>query len=172
MVLAMKVVLSAFCLLEVQSILFHFLPFPDWRPSFPIPIVLYLGLYDHKTTRGALLSFFIGYLWDIFSGGLMGLHTFILVVVYYFSRVLGVRLFLRGSLFHAIITFGVTLFSSGVIVLISLVFTQNVPNMVTLIYTVFPRSILTTILAPFLFIFLHNTYYPRVTGRREEFVGI
>lgn len=164
--------LLASIMMEVQSLLFLVIPFSEWRPSLSIPMVLYLGLYDSTTTRGAVLSFIIGYLWDLFSGGLMGLYTFLSVGVYVISRIVGVRLFLRGAIFHILITFGVTLLSSGAIVVLIFIFTQKIESFATLISTAIPRAILSAALAPFIFWIMHRIYSLRSLRRREEFTGI
>jgi len=158
--------------LEVQSLLFHVLPFHDWRPEFVLPMVLFLGLHDPSTGRGVILSFLLGYLWDMFAGSPMGLYTFISVTVYVISRVVGVRIFLRGALFHVFLTLGVTLVSSSVIVLLRFIFGQQVEEVGLLGKIVLPRVMMTAAVAPFMFKMMYQIYLPKVTRRREEPLGV
>ena len=165
------VVMLGGLLLELQSVLFQIIPLHEWRPAFVLPMVLFLGLHDSSTTRGAILSFLLGYLWDMFAGSPMGLYTLMAETVYVLSRLVGVRLFLRGALFHVVLTLGVTLVSSGVIVILRIVFGQRIEEVKPLAFMVFPRVLMTAAVAPFIFRMMYRLYLPKIARRREEALG-
>jgi len=171
MTVALMTIIAGIILLEIQSLIFLVLPFHELRPEFIIPIVLFLGLHESSTTRGAILSFILGYLWDMFAGSPMGLYTFISVGVFVISRVVGIRIFHRGAIFHVLLTFGVTLVSSGVIVLLRFIFAQHVEEAGTLFAIVLPRAVITAAVAPFLFRMMNRIFHPRTARRREEALG-
>ncbi|MDP3276424.1 MAG: rod shape-determining protein MreD [Deltaproteobacteria bacterium] len=78
----------------------------EWAyPSFVLPIVLYLAVGDSSLGRGATLSFVLGYLTDAFSGLPLGLHTFLMQVLFLLARVAGLKLFLHGKVFQSLLTF-------------------------------------------------------------------
>jgi rod shape-determining protein MreD len=52
-----------------------------FRPDVGVPFVLYLGL-RHQIKSGALLSFLLGYLQDLFLGTTVGLHSFALILLF------------------------------------------------------------------------------------------
>jgi rod shape-determining protein MreD len=66
------------CLTLQSTLLSGLGPF---RPDMAIPVVLYLGL-RHPVKMGALFSFLLGYLQDLFLGSTVGLHSFSLVVLF------------------------------------------------------------------------------------------
>lgn len=53
------------------------------KPDFTIPLVLYISL-SQTQARGCVLVVWIGFLMDLFSGGVMGLFLFLRTLLYFF----------------------------------------------------------------------------------------
>ena len=104
------IVLAAFAMLLAQSVFARILaPYP-LIPYFGLPLVFALGIARGvPLARGAATSFAIGYLYDVFTGNPMGVHTFVFVVGFVVARLLGVLLGFRGLAFQLGLTFGLTL---------------------------------------------------------------
>ena len=75
---ALVFAVALICLTLQSTLLSGLGPF---RPDVAIPFVLYLGL-RHQIKPGALFSFLLGYLQDLFLGSTVGLHSFSLVVLF------------------------------------------------------------------------------------------
>ena len=56
-------------------------------PSLVLPLIIFLGVHELSTARGALLAFGIGYAEDMLSGAPVGLFTFISVAIWWLARV-------------------------------------------------------------------------------------
>ncbi len=97
-------------------------------PNPLLPIAIYFGVHHEvHVVRGALLTFILGYLLDVFSGNPLGLHTFLLVATYILSRLAGLRLFMRGKLFQGVLTFVVGLLLGGASLALRAIFEQPAP---------------------------------------------
>jgi rod shape-determining protein MreD len=82
-------------LILLQSNLHHalaMLPLVGATPNLIMPLVVFLGVHEHSMTRGALLTFILGYLLDVLSGAPVGFFTFVHVACWWMARVAGVRL--------------------------------------------------------------------------------
>ncbi len=77
------IVLVAFAMLLTQSVFSRVLaPYP-FSPYLGLPFVFALGTAPGvRILRGAATAFAIGYLYDLFTGNPLGLHTFVFVVGY------------------------------------------------------------------------------------------
>lgn len=90
-----------FVLLVLQAAIAARVPLHPLTPNLLLPIVIFLGVQqDVQLLRGALISFLLGYLLDMFCGSPMGLSTFVLVATFMAARGAGIRLFLRGAPFQ------------------------------------------------------------------------
>lgn len=91
-----------FVLLALQAALATLLPMHTFAPNLMLPIALELGAApDTHLTRGALVCFALGYLFDAFCGNPLGLQTFVLVATYLLARGASVRLMSNGPMFIA-----------------------------------------------------------------------
>lgn len=70
--------LGFFIIIFQTSLLRYLGPF---KPNLILILVIYVGIfYEYK--RGAIISFILGYLVDIFSGNIAGLNTFINLTIF------------------------------------------------------------------------------------------
>ena len=150
---SLSLVLIAFALLLVQSVFARvFSPYP-FSPYLELPIVFALGTASGvRLLRGAATAFVLGYLYDLFSGNPLGIHTFAFVLGYLAARVVSYLLSFRGVAFEMGLTFGLTLLVGGVIEVIR----AAAPSGTTwsagaLVLSLFASSLATSLIAPFIF---------------------
>jgi rod shape-determining protein MreD len=144
---------AVFALLLTQSVFARVLaPYP-FSPYLGLPFVFALGTAPGvRLVRGAVTSFAIGYLYDLFTGNPLGLHTFVFVVGYLTARLLGRLLSFRGVTFEMALTFALTLLCGGLLEVIrgftpGGMFWSGVALTVSLLASAFA----TTLVAPVLF---------------------
>ncbi len=147
------IVLVAFALLLVQSVFARALaPYP-FSPYLGLPLVFALGTAPGvRVLRGAATAFAIGYLYDLFTGNPLGLHTFVFVVGYLTAWLVGYLLTFRGIAFEMVLTFALTLLLGGLLELIR-GFTPGgmAWGGVSLTLALLASSFATAVLAPLLF---------------------
>lgn len=148
-ILTIYLVLAAlFLIIEstILSILFPSLLIPD----VILIMVFYLG-FGNASIEGVLTIFALGYLSDIFSGGIIGLSSFTLLMVF----IITTRLSKIISLNSMLIKVGGTIFISiikGILTYTSLRFlNQEIP-----FYIIFPIAVSTGIVSPFIFALLNK----------------
>ena len=121
-------VLLGLSLLVLQSVLASVLPLHPFVPSLILPVLIYLGVSPEvHLVRGALLAFFLGYLYDLFCGNLMSLQTFMAVATFMLARGAGLRLFLRSPSFQVMLTFVVAIVAGGATLALRTIFADNAP---------------------------------------------
>ncbi|MCP4606797.1 MAG: rod shape-determining protein MreD [Proteobacteria bacterium] len=159
------IILLSFFLLVVQSTFAHLVPWDMLVPSLSLPVVLFMGLHSYSATRGALISFAIGYLMDVFAGSPMGLHTLVTVAIFLISRVAALRLFLQGWIFEIILAFLLAFISSILILGIRALFDQDISGLLIHLEIVTSRAVATAIAAPV--VFRLTAWVDRLTPRRR-----
>jgi cell shape-determining protein MreD len=113
---SINIVLVVFAILLVQSVFSRVLaPYP-FAPYLGLPFVFALGTGPGvRVLRGAATAFAIGYLYDLFTGNPLGIHTFVFVVGYLSAWLIGYLLSFRGRPFEMILTFTLTLALGGLL---------------------------------------------------------
>jgi len=112
-------VLFALFLLLLQSTVLELAPVHIVTPSFGLLVVLHAALSAKWSLSSvALLSFCVGYLFDLLSGAPLGVHAFVYVLVSQFARLLSTRLVARGFLLTAATAFVAALFSGVLVVVV------------------------------------------------------
>ena len=146
-------ILVAFAMLLVQSVFTRVLaPYP-FSPYLGLPFVFALGLAPGaRLLRGASTAFAIGYLYDLFTGNPLGLHTFVFVIGFLTARLVGYLLSFRGVPFEMVLTFALTLSLSGLLEAIR-AFTPGGLSWggLTLTFALVASALATALLAPILF---------------------
>ena len=145
------IILFGFVLLVFQSTVAHLGPIDLFVPNAALSIVLYMGLHNYNASRGALISFAIGYLTDTFAGSPMGLFTFVAVAAFLISRVASLRLFLQGWFFEIVLTFFLTLIASLLILGLRALFDRDFGSLLTHLKIVVSRAAATAVVAPLVF---------------------
>lgn len=146
-------VLVAFAMLLTQSVFSRVLaPYP-FSPYLGLPFVFALGTAPGaRILRGAATSFAIGYLYDLFTGNPLGLHTFVFVAGFLGSRLVGYLLSFRGIPFEMALSFVLTFLLGGLLELVR-GFTPGglAWDGLTLTFSLFASAFATALLAPLLF---------------------
>ena len=147
------IVLVAFAMLLVQSVFSRVLaPYP-FSPYLGLPFVFALATAPGvRPLRGAATAFAIGYLYDLFTGNPLGLHTFVFVVGYFSARLVGYLLSFRGIVFEMVLTFALTVFLGGLLEVIRSFTPGGMSwSWVTLTIALFSSAIASALVAPVLF---------------------
>jgi rod shape-determining protein MreD len=147
------IVLVAFAILLLQSVFARLLaPYP-FSPYLGLPFVFALGTAPGiRLLRGAVTAFAIGYLYDLFTGNPLGLHTFVFVVGYFTAWLLGYLLSFRGIVFEMVLSFSLTLLLGGLLELIRGFTPGGIARSGgTLTLALFASAFATALLAPILF---------------------
>lgn len=103
-------------MLLAQSVFARLLaPYP-FTPYLGLPFVFALGTAPGvRVLRGAATAFALGYLYDLFTGNPLGIHTFVFVVGFLSARLVGYLLTFRGVPFEMVLTFTLTLMLGGLL---------------------------------------------------------
>ena len=120
-------------------------------PSLALPLVIFLGVHEPSMPRGAALAFAIGYAQDLLAGAPIGLFTFVYVMIWWLSRVAGVRLTAQTVLTRMTLAFTFALVQSAVILVLLAVFGNDNRRPLELATIVLPHAVSTALCAPFLF---------------------
>jgi rod shape-determining protein MreD len=90
-------VLTGTLALLLQTTVLHGLTGGRIIPDLVLILCVYLGLYEHNL-GGATGAFLFGYLFDSFSGSLVGLHAFAMTTVYLVVYLVSRRLWMDNTL--------------------------------------------------------------------------
>jgi rod shape-determining protein MreD len=120
-------------------------------PSLLLPLIVFMGVHEHSITRGALLSFALGYLLDVFASAPVGLFTFSSVAIFVVSRVAGVRLAAQTLLTKVLLAFSFSLLEGVIIVILTAIFGGDAARPRALASLLLPHALSTAILAPLVF---------------------
>jgi rod shape-determining protein MreD len=96
-------------------------------PSLVLPLLIFLGVHEASTARGALLAFALGYATDLLASAPIGLFALVGVATWWLARTAGVRLSAQTWWTKAALTFGFSLVES-VLVLVLLAIFGNDPQ--------------------------------------------
>lgn len=125
-------------------------------PNLVLPFVVYLGIHEPSMTRGAALSFGLGWAVDIFGGGPAFLFRFTLVAVWWLSRAASVRVSAQSAMTRIPLAFGASVVESIIILALLAIFGADNRRPMELSDIILPRAVSTAILAPFLFSLAHR----------------
>ena len=93
-----------FCMVVQSNLFLHNLISP-FRLDLTIPLTLYVGL-SQKPFQGGLLVFWFGFLLDVFSGSVMGMHAFLRVFMFLLIQVLKKGLVLENKVVFGVLVLG------------------------------------------------------------------
>ena len=146
-------ILVAFAMLLAQSVFSRVLaPYP-FSPYLGLPLVFALGTASGvRILRGAATAFAIGYLYDLFTGNPLGIHTFVFVVGFLTAWLVGFLVSFRGVLFEMVLTLALTFLAGGLLELIR-AFTPGglAWSGLTLTAALLAPALATALVAPLLF---------------------
>jgi hypothetical protein len=95
--------LLALVLASVQAALLRYLGGGAASLALALPIVVYLGLHGGNV-EGAVGAVAVGYVVDLMTGGPKGLMTFLAVVLFLCSRLVGAALSVQGKIGFAVLS--------------------------------------------------------------------
>lgn len=133
-------------------------------PNLVLPLVISLGVYEHSMTRGAILTFVLGYLLDVLSGAPIGLFTFVHVACWWMARVAGVRLTAQTWLTRISLGFGFSIVEAAITLILLAVFGSDTRRPVEIAAVVLPRAVSTALVAPFIFRIAHKLHQANLPG--------
>ncbi len=110
--------------LVFRSTLFRFFPEELLRVEPVTVIVIYLG-FTRTLLRGSLISFLLGYMTDLFSGGFAGLYTLVLTTIFFLTRMIRNRFYTKELLFRMGTVFLLS-FLGGIVMFLVLMIDQPV----------------------------------------------
>lgn len=161
-------------LILVQSNLFRvmgYVPLAGATPSLLLPLVVFMGVHEYSVFRGALLSFALGYLLDVFAAAPTGLYTFSSVVVFVVSRVAGVRLAAQTALTKIALAFAFSLLEGTVVIILTAIFGGDAARPRALASLVLPHAVSTALIAPLVFQVAQRVHQATITVPRPGEVG-
>jgi rod shape-determining protein MreD len=120
-------------------------------PSLLLPMVVFLGVYEPSMAKGAALSCAMGYAQDILATAPIGLFAFVHVVIWWLSRVAGVRLTAQTWFTRASLGFAFALVQSAVVLIMLAVFGTDNRRPVSMASVVLANAVTTALLSPALF---------------------
>jgi len=154
---------AGLALLLVQANLFRLTGWfnvPGLVPSLVLPLILFMGVHEYSLTRGATVSFLLGYATDLIGIAPIGLHTFTYVALFLMARVLGVRLAAQTVMMH------------GVMILVLLaIFGRDAYVPRTLYLLAIPHVLATGAVAPFVFRIAQRVHSSTVSGSHTDAGG-
>lgn len=119
-----------------------------FRPSFLVPLLVWLGVAEANLSLAAGVAFLLGYVLDVVGGAPIGLYTFASVATLALARIAGLRVVTQGGLARALLAGAFAAFTSIVVLVLLAIFGKSpwVPR--ALARLVLPHAIATAIVAP------------------------
>ncbi len=158
-------------LTQLQAALFDSFSIAGITPSLLLPLIVFMGVHEYALWRGAMLSFFLGYLLDVFASAPIGLYTFTSVAVFVMSRVLGVRLAAQTVLTKIALAFCFSLLEGVIIVILTAIFGGDAARPRALSALVLPHAVSTALFAPVVFNFARRVHEATITVPRPEILS-
>jgi rod shape-determining protein MreD len=140
------------------------LPIVGATPNLIMPLVVFLGVYEHSMTRGATLSFVLGYVLDILSGAPVGFFTFVHVACWWMAHVAGVRLTAQTWLTRVSLGFVFSVVEAAITLILLAVFGSDTRRPVEIAAVVVPHAISTAIVAPVVFRIAQKLHQANLSG--------
>lgn len=143
-----------FLLILLQSnlhLVLGWLPVVGATPNLILPLVVFLGVHEHSMTRGAALTFILGYLLDVMSGAPIGFFTFVHVACWWMARVAGVRLTAQTWLTRVSLGFIFSIVEAAITLILLAVFGSDTRRPVEIAAVVVPHAASTALVAPIVF---------------------
>ena len=140
-------------------------------PSLLLPLIVFMGVHEYSLMRGALLSFVLGYLLDVFASAPIGLYTFSSVAIFVVSRVAGVRLAAQTVLTKILLAFSFSFLEGVIIVILTAIFGGDAARPRALASLLLPHACTTALLAPLVFNLAQRVHASTITVPRPGEVG-
>lgn len=137
-----------FLSLVVQTTVLAELPHRLAKPDLLLILIVYFGLYS-SPLAGAMLAFLSGYMMDIFSGSIFGIHTFSKTAIFFLTILIKDRFYVETHLFQAGTIFSLSIIE-GFIIISILGLVGPIENLLPSFFTfIVPKSLITGLVGPF-----------------------
>lgn len=124
-------------------------------PDLVFLTVLYLGLF-HKFRRGSAITFFLGYLMDLFSGSPMGLYIFLYLGSFSITQLIREVVYFKSIpsqvIYVLILSFG----NSLLLFLLLWIFSPSLSLPSSLLKWIIIQGVYNALVGPFLFLLLER----------------
>jgi rod shape-determining protein MreD len=137
-----------------------------WTPSLVLPLIVFLGVHEPSTARGALLAFALGHALDLVAAAPVWLFTFTYVALWWLARVAGVRLAAQTIPTQMALAFGFSLIQSLIVLIILVIFGADPQRPVEISSIVFPHATATCMIAPAVFRIAERLHQSTVVSPR------
>ncbi|MBW2527491.1 MAG: rod shape-determining protein MreD [Deltaproteobacteria bacterium] len=161
-------------LLIIQSNLFRLvgpLELAGITPSLMLPLIVFMGVHEYSLSRGAALSFVMGYLIDVFAAAPVGLYTFNCVAIFVVSRVAGVRLAAQTVLTKIALAFVFSLLEGTIVIILTAIFGGDPGRPRALAALVLPHAVATALMSPVVFKLAQRVHEATILVPRPEKAG-
>ncbi len=137
------------------------LPLNHWvsrgfTPDLVLPLVVYLGIHEQSVSRGALLSFALGWSVDVLGGGPAFLFRFTMVALWWLSRAASTRVSAQSGILRIPLAFVFSLTESAIILTFLAIFGLDSGRPLELSALVLPRALGTALFSPLVFRLAHR----------------
>ena len=138
-----------FLSLLAQTTVLAELPHQIAKPDLLLILIVYCGLYS-TPLAGATLAFLSGYMMDIFSGSIFGIHAFSKTAIFFLTILVKDRFYRESHLFQAGAIFSFSIIE-GFIIISILGLVSPIENLLPSFFTfIIPKSLITGLVGPFL----------------------
>ena len=120
-------------------------------PSFVLPFLIFLGVHETSTVRGALLAFGLGYATDLLGSAPIGLFALTGVAVWWLARAAGVRLTAQTWWTKAALSFGFSLVESVLVLALLAIFGADPQRPLEIASVALPHATATALCSLFIF---------------------
>ena len=124
---------------------------PGLVPSLVLPLILFMGVHEYSTVRGASVSFVLGYATDLVGIAPVGLYTFTYVAIFLLARAVGVRLAAQTMMMQVGLALAFTLVHSVMILMLLAIFGRDAYVPRALYPMTIPHVLATGAVAPLVF---------------------
>ncbi|MDO9529680.1 MAG: hypothetical protein Q7J27_11055 [Syntrophales bacterium] len=119
--------------------------------GFEVSLILVVWAGFHlDVMKGGILSFVLGFFLDCITGSMTGFFIFIYVVIFFFSKVVSLRVYAEGIAFIMGFTF-MCVFSKGLITVLIYKFIYSVYISHNVLEIFLPQALVAGVLSPVLF---------------------
>jgi rod shape-determining protein MreD len=120
-------------------------------PALVLPLVLFMGVHEYSLSRGAAVSFVLGYATDLLGIAPVGLYTFTYVATFVLARAVGVRLAAQTTWMQVLFVGAFSLLQSTMLLVLLAIFGRDVWVPKALYPLAVPHAIATAAVAPLVF---------------------
>ena len=120
-------------------------------PSFVLPLLIFLGVHEPSTARGALLAFALGYATDLLASAPIGLFALTGVAIWWLARTAGVRLSAQTWWTKAALSFGFSLVESVLVLVLLAIFGSDPQRPLEIASVALPHATSTALCSLFIF---------------------